>query len=65
MARAHDVAIYSPFASLYYERTGRQGGGAELQTTFLARGLAERGVRTAHVVFELQDPLPQAPPAPR
>jgi glycosyltransferase involved in cell wall biosynthesis len=64
MGHAHDVAIYSPFASLYYERTGRQGGGAELQTTFLARGLAERGVPTAHIVFPLRDPVPQPQPAP-
>jgi glycosyltransferase involved in cell wall biosynthesis len=53
----HDVAIYSPFASEYYEATAPQGGGAELQMTFLARELAARGWHVAHIVFPIVDPI--------
>jgi glycosyltransferase involved in cell wall biosynthesis len=64
MSRAHDVAIYSPFASIYYGRVEKQGGGAELQTTLLARRLAERGLRVAHIVYPVREPQPLEPPAP-
>ena len=51
MAR-HDVAIYSPHATAYYDDAApTQGGGAELQMTFLARELARRGLRVAHIVL--------------
>ncbi len=51
MAR-HDVAIYSPHATSYYEEAAAsQGGGAEVQMTFLARELARRGLRVAHIVL--------------
>jgi glycosyltransferase involved in cell wall biosynthesis len=54
----HDVAIYSPHATAYYEDAApTQGGGAEIQMTFLARELARRGLRVAHIV------LPGAGPA--
>lgn len=64
MTPGHDVAIYSPFASLYYGRAEKQIGGAELQTTMIARGLAQRGLRVAHVVYPISDPLPLEEPAP-
>lgn len=56
MAR-HDIAIYSPFAAAYYDGAApTQGGGAEIQMTFLARELARRGWRVAHIVFPTVDP---------
>jgi glycosyltransferase involved in cell wall biosynthesis len=60
----HDVAIYSPFAASYYERGAAQGGGAEIQMTVLARELAKRGRRTAHIVFPVADPVELPAPAP-
>jgi glycosyltransferase involved in cell wall biosynthesis len=60
----HDVAIYSPFAAGYYDRDARQGGGAEIQMTMLARELAARGMRTAHIVLPVANPVELAPPAP-
>jgi glycosyltransferase involved in cell wall biosynthesis len=48
----HDVAIYSPHATAYYDDAApTQGGGAEIQMTFLARELARRGLRVAHIVL--------------
>jgi glycosyltransferase involved in cell wall biosynthesis len=64
MARGRDVAVYAPLARLYYERDGRQEGGAELQTTLIARGLAERGLSVAHIVYPVRDPARQEPPSP-
>lgn len=63
-APRHDVAIYSPFASTYYDRGAPQGGGAEIQMTVLARELAARGRRTAHIVFPVADPIELEAPAP-
>ncbi len=60
----HDVAIYSPFAAGYYDRGARQGGGAEIQMTILARELAACGVRTAHIVLPVADPIELPAPAP-
>lgn len=60
----HDVAIYSPFAAGYYDRDARQGGGAEIQMTMLARELAAHGVRTAHIVLPVANPVELAKPAP-
>ena len=60
-----EVAIYSPSARLYYERAPESspdgGGGAELQTTRLARGLARRGRRTVHVVYPVTDRIEELP----
>lgn len=57
MAR-HDVAIYSPFAAAYYDGAApTQGGGAEIQMTFLARELARRGWRVAHIVLPISGPV--------
>jgi glycosyltransferase involved in cell wall biosynthesis len=58
----HDVAIYSPFGAAYYESEAPQGGGAEIQMTLLARALAARGWRVAHIVFPVADPIPAADP---
>jgi glycosyltransferase involved in cell wall biosynthesis len=63
-APTYDVAIYAPFAALFYGPQQPQSGGAELQTTLLARELAKHGLRVAHVVYQLEDPLPLEPPAP-
>lgn len=54
----HDVAVYMPEAAGLYDRARRAPGGAELQTTFIARGLAREGMRVAHIVFPLEDPGP-------
>jgi len=61
-----DVAIYAPYACALYERNAgaNGGGGAELQTTLLARGLAAEGLEVAHIVFPIDDPRPLEPPAP-
>lgn len=53
----HDVAIYSPESADWYERSGGRGGGAERQMMLLARSLAHRGLRVAHIVFEPHDPV--------
>ena len=57
MARnpAHDVAIYAPLAALFYGSAQRQIGGAEVQTTMLARELARRDLAVAHVVYPLEN----------
>ena len=64
-ARRHDVAIYAPHAFVYYrdERAGggnrrRGGGGAELQTFLIATALAQAGLRVAHIVFKVTNPVP-------
>jgi glycosyltransferase involved in cell wall biosynthesis len=53
MSPSNDVAIYAPHAApLYGERAGQNmAGGAELQTQLIARGLTERGMRVAHIVY--------------
>ncbi len=57
-AHEHDVAIYSPSASAYYdEAASSQGGGAQLQMSFLARQLAVQGLRVAHIVFPVVKPI--------
>lgn len=53
-----DVAIYAPLAADQYNRGGKRGGGAERQTYLLARALSERGIRVAHIVYEVDDPVP-------
>ena len=57
----HDVAVYVPESVYWYERTGGWGGGAERQMMLLARALASRGVRVAHIVYPPQDPAPLPP----
>jgi glycosyltransferase involved in cell wall biosynthesis len=61
---AHDVAIYAPFARVFYDASApRGGGGAERQTWLLARSLARRGARVAHIVYPVIEPVidPEAP----
>jgi glycosyltransferase involved in cell wall biosynthesis len=48
----YDVAIHAPSATPLYVAGGGSTGGAELQMTMLARALAGRGLRTAHIVFD-------------
>jgi glycosyltransferase involved in cell wall biosynthesis len=54
--RAHDVAVYAPWGSLYYGLRRDYMGGAELQATVLAHALKEKGLRVAHVVHPLPEP---------
>ncbi len=49
-ARRADVAVYAPFAGALYEPEGAPVGGAELQSGYIARALAEHGLRVCHVV---------------
>ncbi len=61
-APSNDVAIYAPHASRFYDPAAPGGGGAEFQTSQLARGLAEGGLRTAHIVYpigKLANPIPR------
>ena len=54
--RAHDVAIYAPWGSLYYGPDRDYMGGAEVQTTMLAHALKSRGLRVAHIVYPVKEP---------
>jgi glycosyltransferase involved in cell wall biosynthesis len=70
MSPRNDIAIYSPFAFSFYEDPGNKayqdakgGGGAELQTTLLARALARDGLRVAHVVYPVEVIAPDLPPS--
>jgi glycosyltransferase involved in cell wall biosynthesis len=54
----NDVAIYAPAAACLYERRPEVTGGAERQTTLLARGLVRAGLRVAHIVLPVEDPDP-------
>lgn len=54
----NDVAIYAPFAAEQYERGGKRGGGAERQTYLLGQALSSNGIRVAHIVNPIEDPLP-------
>ena len=47
----NDVAIYTPTATVLYERQPEVTGGAERQTTLLAAALARAGLRVAHIVL--------------
>ncbi|HEY3185717.1 MAG TPA: glycosyltransferase family 4 protein [Gaiellaceae bacterium] len=55
----HDVALYaaSSFSAGFYDRTRARAGGSERQLTLLARALAARGYRVAHVVYPPEDPI--------
>ena len=57
VARNH-VAIYAPEAAVLYERRPEATGGAERQTTLLAAGLVDSGLRVAHIVLPVDDPRP-------
>jgi glycosyltransferase involved in cell wall biosynthesis len=63
---SNDVAIYAPYAArLYGKRPNDQvAGGAELQTTLLAHGLVERGLRVAHVIYPTNGLYPPEPTTP-
>jgi glycosyltransferase involved in cell wall biosynthesis len=54
--RAHDVAVYAPWGSLYYGPDRQYMGGAEVQTTMLAHALEARGLRVAHIVYPVKEP---------
>jgi glycosyltransferase involved in cell wall biosynthesis len=54
--RAHDVAVYAPWGSLYYGPDRDYMGGAEVQTTMLAHALKRRGLRVAHIVYPVKEP---------
>jgi glycosyltransferase involved in cell wall biosynthesis len=49
------VAIYHPTAGILYDGSKQGAGGAERQTFLLARSLAERGLRVAHVVRPVEN----------
>lgn len=48
--RRVDVAVYAPLAGPLYEQELKPIGGAELQSAYIVRSLAERGLRVCHVV---------------
>src|SRR5215210_1920534 len=54
-----DVAIYttSSFSPGLYDRSHGRAGGAERQMTLLARALAARRRRVAHIVYPPRDPV--------
>jgi glycosyltransferase involved in cell wall biosynthesis len=54
--RAHDVAVYAPWGSLYYGLKREYMGGAEVQATMLAHALMAKGLRVAHVVHPVPPP---------
>lgn len=61
MSPRNHIAIYSPFAFSFYEdpsseayKQARGGGGAELQTSLLARALARYRLRVAHIVYPVE-----------
>jgi glycosyltransferase involved in cell wall biosynthesis len=54
--RAHDVAVYAPWGSVYYGQNRDYMGGAELQATMLAHALKAKGLRVAHVVHPVPEP---------
>jgi len=60
VAPRNDIAIYAPFAHIFYESVEDSAdedggaGGAELQTALLAREMAVRGFRVAHIVYPLE-----------
>jgi glycosyltransferase involved in cell wall biosynthesis len=69
----YDLAIYAPGAATRYLHNAPAVGGAELQMMMLARALAARGLRVAHVLDEAEglpkcrwgvDLVVQRPPAP-
>jgi glycosyltransferase involved in cell wall biosynthesis len=45
-----DVAVFAPFAGALYEPEPGPAGGAEIQSAYLVRALAERGFRVGHIV---------------
>ena len=51
----HDVAIYTPYAAGIYDKTKGFSGGAERQTVLLARQLQQEGLRTAHIVYPIDE----------
>jgi glycosyltransferase involved in cell wall biosynthesis len=55
-----DVAVYTASALTpgFYDRARGRAGGAERQMTLLARALAARGFRVAHIVYPPRDPVP-------
>jgi glycosyltransferase involved in cell wall biosynthesis len=58
---SRDVAIYAPHSSTFYDPKAKGGGGAEFQTSQIAKGLAESGLRVAHIVYpigEVSNPIP-------
>jgi glycosyltransferase involved in cell wall biosynthesis len=61
--KRHDVAIYSPYGSLFYS-SGHTGGGAEFQAYTLARELSRAGMSVAHLVYPIADRQPTDEPAP-
>jgi glycosyltransferase involved in cell wall biosynthesis len=54
--RAHDVAVYAPWGSLYYGEKRDYMGGAEVQATMIAHALKAKGLRVAHLVYPLPEP---------
>jgi glycosyltransferase involved in cell wall biosynthesis len=54
--RAHDVAVYAPWGSLYYGEKRDYMGGAEVQATMIAHALKAKGLRVAHLVYPVPEP---------
>lgn len=62
----NDVAIYAPYAARLYGRrpNDQVAGGAELQTSLIAHGLVERGLRVAHIIYPTVERYPREPTTP-
>jgi glycosyltransferase involved in cell wall biosynthesis len=58
---SHDVAIYAPGANIFYDPKALGGGGMSFQTSQIAKGLAERGLRVAHIIHPVEGVASPAP----
>jgi glycosyltransferase involved in cell wall biosynthesis len=53
----NDVTIYMPHSAGFYDAKSLHAGGAERQMMLLATTLAGRGLRVAHIVYPVREPI--------